>query len=183
MITICCSCNCFPKFFKILDPPFDFILTEFVWIPELCFLSTTNFNFEVDLTSNVFSFISKVEWFKNWKCSWLWNLAFFDFFHCQKSVNDCIGASVIYVTDVSEWKRWITRRTVLILVDSVVFIVQTFNWFSFFSPSEPFMTIDQRASPYDLRHCGYFANYLPTVFLITNTVETFSVKGIRRWLT
>ena len=87
----------------------------------------------------------------------------FDFFRCRKSVNDCVGALVIYVTDVSEWKRWMTQRTVLIIADSVVFIVQTFNWFVFFSPSNPFMTIDQRASPYDLRRCGCFDNYPPIV--------------------
>ena len=34
-----------PKFFKILDPPFDFILPAIVWIPELCFSSTTNLEF------------------------------------------------------------------------------------------------------------------------------------------
>ena len=29
----------------------------------------------------------------------------FDFFHCQKSINDCIAALLIYVIDVSKWKR------------------------------------------------------------------------------
>ena len=50
----------FPKFFKILDPPFNFILPRFIWFPELYFSSTTNLDFlEFDLRSIV-SFVSEV---------------------------------------------------------------------------------------------------------------------------
>ena len=49
----------FPKFFKILDPPFNFILPRSVWIPELCLSSVTILGFpELDLSSIVYHFRS-----------------------------------------------------------------------------------------------------------------------------
>ena len=88
LLKLCCSYNYFPKFFKILDPPFDFIVTKFVWIPELYFFFATNFDFEVDLMSTIFYFISEVEWSKNYKFSWLCNLAFFYFYYSRSFVED-----------------------------------------------------------------------------------------------
>ena len=68
----------FPKFFKILDPPFDFIFPRIVWIPELYFCSATNLDFLRLNWGQLFSFISKVEWsktaFLSSQCFWLWTL-------------------------------------------------------------------------------------------------------------
>ena len=55
VVANCCSCNFFPKFLKILDSPFNFMLPRIVWIAELYLSSATNLDFlEFELRSIVY---------------------------------------------------------------------------------------------------------------------------------
>ena len=56
-VSPCCSCNFFPKFLKILDPPCWFYLSWFYWFPELGCSFATNLDFpEIELSSIVYHF-------------------------------------------------------------------------------------------------------------------------------
>ena len=108
----------FPKFLKILDPPFNFILPRIVWITELCFCfpSATNLDCLKLKWGQLFSCFSE-----NCFClPMLWTVEFKvdlktmsfdlnDFLHCyRKSIYVWIETLVLFATAVSEVKQTIS---------------------------------------------------------------------------
>ena len=108
----------FPNFFKILDPPFNFILPVFIWFIELRFSFATNLDFLEFYLRSIVSFILEVGWSKYtfvkpmllimefvYFKSLTFALSMFLFDHYQRSVQVWIGALVLYAVAISEVKR------------------------------------------------------------------------------
>ena len=118
----------FPKFFKILDPPFKFYLSwEFLVSWTLSFLCY-KFGFSwVWIEFNCLP-LSEVEWLflstmlltVKFEVFWLMD----DFlFRCQKFYEQWIRAVVLYAATIAEGKWWMFRRLALIFSDSLVLLI------------------------------------------------------------
>ena len=118
----------FPKFFKILDPPFKFYLSwEFLVSWTLSFLCY-KFGFSwVWIEFNCLP-LSEVEWL--FLSTMLLTVKFEVFllmddflFRYWKFYEQWIGAVVLYVAVVVEAKRWMFWRLALLFSDSLVLLI------------------------------------------------------------